>query len=44
MKRVLILALIILFSTNVYSQSSIVKEFTPVCDSLTTLLVERTGV
>lgn len=45
MKRLLAISYaIIIFSLTASAQSAIVKDFKPVCDSLSTLLTERTGV
>lgn len=44
MKRLLAIAIIILHCIDARSQSAIVKDFTSACDSLTTLLSEKTGV
>ena len=43
-KGVLILILNIFISFNLYSQSSIVRDFKVVCDSLETLMFEETGL
>lgn len=44
MKRLIALSLVIFLSINAYPQSAIVKDFKPVCDSLSTLLKEKTSV
>ena len=44
MKRLLILSFIILLNIPAHSQSSIVKDFRPACDSLRTLIPEKTTV
>ena len=45
MKRLLALSItILLFVQTAYSQQAIVKDFKPACDSLNTLLTERTSV
>lgn len=42
--RIALASICILISFSAYAQSEIVKDFTPVSDSLATLLKERTGV
>ena len=45
MKRLLILlSLLLLPLTGTFAQSEIVKDFTPVCDSLSRLILERTSI
>lgn len=44
MKRLSIIILAILLSFTSYSQSALVNDFRPVCDSLATLLTEKTTV
>ena len=44
MKRLITLSLTIIISISAYSQSALVKDFKPVCDSLATLLTEKTTV
>lgn len=44
MKRLIALSFLILFSIQARSQSTIVKDFQPVCDSLSTLLSDKTSV
>lgn len=44
MKRLIALSFLILFTIQVRSQSTVVKDFKPVCDSLNTLITERTAV
>ena len=44
MKRLLILSFIILLNIPAHSQSAIVKDFRPACDSLRTLITEKTTV
>ena len=44
MKRLLAVSLLVILFLNARAQSQIVKDFKPVCDSLRTLLVEKTSV
>lgn len=44
MNRLIAILLLILFTIQARSQSTIVKDFKPVCDSLRTLITERTTV
>ena len=44
MKRLAALSFIIFITLQAYSQSSLVRDFKPVCDSLNTLLTEKTTV
>jgi hypothetical protein len=44
MKRLIALSFLILFTIQARSQSTIVKDFQPVCDSLSTLLSDKTSV
>lgn len=44
MKRLTALSLIILLTVQASAQSTIVKDFKPVCDSLKTLMTEKTSV
>ena len=44
MKRFITIYILLLFSFCAHAQSEIVKDFTPVSDSLATLITERTGV
>lgn len=44
MKRLIALSFLIFFTIQASSQSTIVKDFKPVCDSITTLISERTSV
>ena len=44
MKRIIITSLILLSCLEASSQSRIVKDFKDVCDSLNTLMSEKTGV
>ena len=44
MKRLIALSFLILLAIQAHSQSTIVKDFKPVCDSLTTLIIQKTSV
>jgi hypothetical protein len=44
MKRLLAVSLLVIIFLNASAQSQIVKDFKPACDSLRTLLVEKTSV